>query len=162
ELAAVAGIDLTQPHQQRAARLPTFRPPHLRIIWPHLAFPNLTLLKRATLRFLKPSLSRRRQRPITIELIPTTPLVASANSNGTRYAAPLEVPQEMSPGVLVADAPPAASAPVRGLDIVLPDGASVCGPPEAALPALPAALDESLAAAGEDVDRWTSEERARA
>ncbi|MFL5800907.1 MAG: hypothetical protein ACJ8CR_04120 [Roseiflexaceae bacterium] len=162
ELAAVAGIDLAQLHQQRAGRLPTRPVLRLQIAWPDRAFLRLTLLKRAALRFPKPYLSRRRQRPLTIDLAPTTPLVASANSNGTCHAAPLEARQEMSPGALVADAPPAVPAPVRGLDIVLPDGAPGCGPPEAALSALPAALDAVLAAAGEDADPWTSEERARA
>jgi hypothetical protein len=162
ELAAVARINLVQPHQQRARRLLTLPVLRLRIAWPHRAFLRLTLPKRAALRFPRLSLPRRRQRPLTIDLTPTTPLVASANSNGTRHAAPLEVPQDMSPGALVADAPPAVPAPVRDLDIELPDGAPGRGPLPAALPALPAPSDDVLAAADEAADSWTSEERARA
>jgi hypothetical protein len=160
ELAAVAGINLAQPHQQRIGCLPAFRLPQVRLAWLQRVGVRLEFPKPPVLRVSMLRLPRRRQRPLTIDLTYRAP--TPTNSNGTRHAAPLEAPQEMSPGALVADAPPAAPAPVPGLDIALADGAPGHGLPEAAQPALPAAPDDAVAAAGEDADPWTSEERARA
>jgi hypothetical protein len=168
ELAAVAGIELAQPHQQRAGHLPTLRVPRLRVAWPQRVGVRLGFRRLLELRVSMPSLPRQRRQPLTIDMTSTMPVSPPASTNEMHDTAPQATAAEESlPLAIVTDLSSAAPAPT---DVPLSDSAPAHGLPKAVFPTMPAAQDAGLAAVefdtqlvtDEDADPWTSEERARA